>query len=170
VRIVCPCCQTDFPLEAGINDVDARAAVQRAFTLTPIGKALLGYVQLFKPEKRSLSWSKAVKILDQLIPMILEGKIEYKGRVWAAPHAHWESAIQQMLDTRETLRLPLEKHNYLFAIISGYADKAEGKREAQEEARKQGGTSQRIREPPKNKSMPEETRQQLNQFLNKPVP
>lgn len=167
MKIVCPCCQTDFPLEAGINDVDARAAVQRALTLTPIGKALLGYVQLFKPEKRSLSWAKAVKILDQLIPMILDGKIEYKGRVWAAPQSHWENAIQQMLDTRETLRLPLDKHNYLFAIISGYADKSEKKQEAQTEARKQGGLSQRHREQPKTKGMPGEIKEQLNQFLNK---
>lgn len=166
MRIVCPCCQTDFPLEAGINDVDARAAVQRAFTLTPIGKLLLGYVQLFKPEKCNLSWAKAVKILDQLIPMVQAGKIDYNGRTWAAPQAYWESAIEQMIDGREKLTLPLNSHGYLFKIISGYADKAEGKFEAQTEARKQGGLSQRHREPPKTKGMPEETRQQLNQFLN----
>lgn len=167
MRIICPCCQTDFPIEAGINDVNARAAVQRAFSLTPVGKLLLGYVQLFKPKKRALSMDKVVKILDQLIPMIQAGKIEFKGRAWAAPQAYWESAIQQMLDTRETLRLPLDKHNYLFAIISGYAEKSEAKTEKQTEARKQGGESQRHREQPKTGTMPEAVRGQLNQFLNK---
>lgn len=169
MRIVCPCCQTDFPIEAGINDVDARAAVQRAFSLTPIGKLLLAYVQLFKPEKRAMTWSKAVKILDQLIPMVVEAKIEFNGRIWPAPAPYWEQAIEQMLDTRETLRLPMKNHNYLFAIISGFADKTEGKRESQTEARKQGGISQRHREQPKTKGMPEETRQQLSKYLNKSI-
>ncbi|MBL8499578.1 MAG: hypothetical protein JNL77_03175 [Nitrosomonas sp.] len=169
MRIVCPCCQTDFPIEAGINDVNARAAVQRAFTLTPIGKLLLAYVQLFKPEKRAMTWGKAVKILDQLIPMIVEAKIEFKGRIWPAPQAYWEQAIEQMIDGREKLTLPLSSHGYLFKIISGYADKTEGKRESQAEARKQGGLSQRHREQPKTKAMPEETRQQLNKYLNKTI-
>lgn len=167
MRIVCPCCQTDFPIEAGINDVDARAAVQRAFSLTPIGKLLLAYVQLFKPEKRAMTWTKAVKILDQLIPMIAEGRIEFKGRVWPAPQAYWEQAFAQMIDGREKLTLPLDSHGYLFKIISGYADKAEAKVETQTEARKRGGISQRHREAPKPKGMPEEVRGQLNQFLNK---
>lgn len=167
MRIICPSCQTDFPIEAGINDLNARAAVQRAFSLTPIGKALLGYVQLFKPEKRALSMDRVVKILDQIIPMVQAGKIEYNGRTWPAPQPYWQSAIEQMLDARETLRLPLKNHNYLFAIISGQADKAEGKQEAQTEARKAGGVSQRSSEPPKTKGMPEEIRGQLNQFLNK---
>lgn len=169
MRIVCPCCQTDFPIEAGINDVDARVAVQRAFSLTPIGKLLLAYVQLFKPPKRAMTWAKAVKILDQLIPMIQAGQIEHKGSIWAAPHVYWEQAIEQMIDGREKLTLPLSGHGYLFKIISGYADKSEGKRETQTEARKVGGISQREREQPKSKGMPEETRQQLNQFLNKTI-
>lgn len=167
MRIICPSCQTDFPLEAGINDVDARAAVQRAFSLTPIGKMLLAYVQLFRRGNRALSMGKLIRILDQLIPMIQAGKIEYKGSTWAAPQAYWENAIQQMLDGREKLTLPLESHNYLFAIIRGYADKSEDQAEKQTEARKVGGLSQRHQEPPKTKGMPEEIRGQLNQFLSK---
>lgn len=168
-RFVCPCCYTDSPIEAGINDLNARISVQRALSLTPVGKQLLAYANLFKPEKRNLSWAKVVKILNQLVPMIVDAKIEYNGRTWAAPAPYWEQAIEQMLDTRETLRLPMKNHNYLFAIISGYADKTEGKRESQAEARKQGGLSQRHREQPKTKAMPEETRQQLSKYLNKTI-
>ena len=167
MQIICPCCQTAFPLEAGINDVNARNAITRAFSLTPIGKSLLAYVQLFKPEKRALSMDKLVKILDQIIPMIKEGKIQYKGNTWAAPQAYWEQAIQQMIDGRDKLTLPLGSHSYLFKIIIGYADKAEGKAETQTEARKVGGSSRRQQEQPLTKAMPEEVRGQLNQFLNK---
>ena len=167
MRIICPCCQTDFPLEAGINDVNARAAVQRAFGLTSLGKLLLAYVQLFKPAKRAMSMDKVVKILDQLIPMIQERKIEFNGRTWPAPQPYWEQAIEQMIDGRDKLTLPLNGHGYLFKIISGYADKSEGKAEKQAEARKAGGTSQLHQEQPKTKGMPAEVRGQLNQFLNK---
>ena len=150
--------------------MNARTAVARAFSLTPIGKLLLAYVQLFKPKKHALSMGKVVKILDQLIPMIQESKIEFDGRIWPAPQAYWEQAIEQMIDTREKLRLPLRDHNYLLTIISGRADKDEGKVEKQTEARKQGGVTSRQQEPePKTKKMPDEVKEQLNQFLNKSI-
>lgn len=49
--MICPCCQTDFPIEAGINDVAARNAVKRAFSLTQLGDLLLGYVQFCSNRK-----------------------------------------------------------------------------------------------------------------------
>ena len=72
-----------------------------------------------------------------------------------------------MIDGRDKLTLPLGSHSYLFKIIIGYADKAEGKAETQAEARKVGGSIQRSQEQPLTKAMPEEVRGQLNQFLNK---
>lgn len=169
MRIICPCCQADFPVEAGINDVNARAAIKTAFSVAPFGDLLLSYVQLFKPEKRVLSMTRLVSILDEIIPMIRDAKIEYKGRVWPAPHPCWESAIRQMLDSRENLKLPIKTHGYLFSIIEGCAKESEGKAEKQTEARKAGGVSQRHREAPKTSAMPEEVRDQLNQFLNKTI-
>lgn len=168
MRIICPCCQTDFPIEAGINDVNARAAIKTAFSVTPFGDLLLAYVQLFKPEKRVLSMSRLVALLDEIIPMIKDAKINHKGRTWPAPHPYWESAIRQMLDDRENLKLPMKTHGYLFSIIAGYADKAEKKQETQTEARK--AADLRHREPVKtNNAMPVEIRGQLSQFLNKPT-
>lgn len=169
MRIICPCCQTDFPLEAGINDLNARNAIRRAFSLTPVGDLLLAYVQLFKPEKRVLSMAKLTQLLDELVDMVKAGKIERNGRTWPAPQAYWQQAIEQMLDNRDQLTLPLKSHGYLFTIIAGFADKAEGKLEAQAEARKAGGISPRHQEPPKTKTMPEEIRGQLKQFLNKTI-
>lgn len=165
MRIIYPCCQTDFPIEAGINDVNARAAIKTAFSVTPFGDSLLAYVQLFKPGKRVLSMTRLVAILDEIIPMIRDAKIEHKGRVWPAPHPYWEQAIRQMLDGRENLKLPIKTHGYLFSIIAGYADRAEAKTEKHEEARKAGGSTKR--QPTKQSAMPQATREQLNQFLNK---
>lgn len=169
MRIVCPCCQTDFPVEAGINDVNARAAVKLAFSITPFGDALLAYVQLFKPEKKVLSMTKLTKLLEELVPMMRDGKIELNGRTWSAPQPYWQQAITYMLDTRSKLRLPLKNHNYLFQIIISYADRAEGERESQTEARKQGGVTRKLPEKQKTSAMPEQVRGQLNQFLNKTI-
>lgn len=169
MRIICPCCHTDFPLEAGINDVAARNAVKLAFSITPFGDSLLGYVQLFKPEKKVLSMSKLIKLLEELVPMMRDGKIQFNGRTWSAPQAYWQQAIVSMLDGRDKLRLPLKNHNYLFQIISSYEDKAEAKVEKQTEARKVSGTSRRQEPNPNATKMPQEVREQLSQFLNKPV-
>lgn len=39
--MICPCCQTDFPIEAGSNEVAARNAVKRAFSLPQLWDLLL---------------------------------------------------------------------------------------------------------------------------------
>lgn len=165
--MICPCCQTDFPIEAGINDVAARNAVKRAFGLTPIGDLLLGYVQLFKPEKRALSMARVVKLLDELLPMIEAGRIEHKGRVWPAPQDYWKAALEEMIGKRDTLTLPLKSHGYLLTIIAGAADKAHAKVEAAQEMRKRTGRAQQDQAENVTKGMPEEIRGKLQQFLNK---
>lgn len=170
MQLICPCCQTAFPIEAGINDVAARNAIKRAFSLSPLGELLLAYVQLFRSPKRVLSIAKLVKVLDEIIPLIQTGRIEHRGRIWAAPLNNWRSALEEMLDRREKLTLPLKNHSYLFTIIAGFADKAEGNLETQTEARKVGGASRRQQaEEPKSKAMPQEVKDKLNQFLNKTV-
>lgn len=168
--MICPCCQADFPIEAGINDVAARNAVKRAFSLTPLGDLLLGYVQLFKPAKRVLSMARLVKLLDELLPMIQDGKIEHKGRVFPAPQDAWRSALEEMLSKRDTLVLPLKSHGYLITIIAGAADKAAAKREAAQEMRARSGRAQQEQAESAAKAMPEAVRNQLQQILNKTQP
>jgi hypothetical protein len=167
MQIICPCCQADFPIEAGINDVAARNAVKRAFSLTPLGDQLLGYVQLFKPEKRAMSMAKLVKLLDELLPMIQSGRIEHKGRVWPAPQEYWRMALAEMIGKRDTLTLPLKSHGYLFTIIAGQADKGAAKGEAEQEMRKRTGRAQQAQNEAISKGMPEAVRNQLQQILNK---
>lgn len=138
-NIVCPCCNQSYPLQAGMNDVAARKAVEAAFKLTPYGDLLLNYVQLFKPPKRSMSMTRLAKILEELLTMIKSAQIESHGRTWPAPQAYWQQAIEAMLANRENLVLPLTSHGYLFKIIVGYANKAEAKGEKQAEQGRQYG-------------------------------
>jgi hypothetical protein len=142
MNLVCPCCQAVFPIEAALNDLAGRQAIVEAFKLTPFGDLLLGYVKLFTPPKRALSNMRMVKLLEELLPMIREGKIERGGRIWSAPQDYWRMALAEMINKRDTgtLTLPLKTHGYMLAIIEGYSNKAEAKQEAHTEARRGGST------------------------------
>jgi len=139
MRLTCPCCQAEFPLEAALNDVAARQAVVRAFRQTPYGDLLTGYVGLFKPEKRAISMARLAKLLDELLDMIAKGTIERGGRIYSAPQAYWQQGLEEMLARRDSLTLPLKSHGYLVTIVAGYSDKAEAKAEAKAEERKRHG-------------------------------
>lgn len=170
MRVICPCCQTDFPIEAGISDVAARNAIKRAFSLTPLGDLLLGYVQLFRPAQRAISMTKLVKLLDELLPMIQAGRIEHNKRVFAAPHDYWKAALEEMIAKRDTLTLPLKSHGYLLTIIAGAADKASAKIEAAQEMRKRTGRAQQEQDDATAKGMPEEIKNQIQKIINKTQP
>lgn len=142
MNIICPCCQAIFPLEASLNDVAGRQAIAEAFRLTPFGDLLLAYIKLFTPPKRALSNLRMGKLLEELLPMIREAKIERGGRIWSAPQDYWKTALAEMLAKRDngTLTLPLNGHGYLFTIISGYGSKAEAKQETSTEQQRGGRT------------------------------
>ena len=165
MRIVCPCCQADFPIEAGLNDVEARNAIKRAFSLSPIGAQLLFYLQLFKPAKQAMRMDKFARLLNELVDMIHAGKIMHNGAFYSAPQKYWELAINQMLDNRQQLKLPMKSHGYLISIIAGYAEKEEAKVEKQTEARRISGVAKDDTPLEKKAStMPDDVRQQLQQY------
>lgn len=142
MQLVCPVCQSQYPLEAAMNDLAARQAVVRAFELTEIGSLLIRYVQLFKPAKSAMSMARLAKLLDEIVPMIKAGQIERHSRTWPAPQLYWQQAIEHMLDNREKLSLPLKSHGYLLEIIAGYGNKAEARHEQQAEQGRQYGALQ----------------------------
>lgn len=171
MQIVCPCCNEKFPIEAAINDVAARKAIEQAFKITTFGDLLLGYVQLFKPAKQALSLARLSKLLEEMVVMIKQGTIERNGRLWAAPQAYWQQAIQTMLASRDKLTLPLKSHGYLFEIIAGYANKAEAKAETKAEQGRIYGRENHIPEVSKKVSskseMPDSVRATIRNLTGK---
>ena len=142
MKLVCPHCSADFDMLLGIQDLAGRLAVQRAFSLTPLGDVLIQYVQLFKPAKQALKMTVLVRILDELVPHIKAAQIKRGGEVIAAPHDYWRSAIENMLASRDKLTLPLKSHGYLFQIIAGYGNKAAAATEKQQEQGRKYGAIQ----------------------------
>ena len=123
----------------------ARDAVIAALGLpAPLGKLILQYIGMFRPPKRQLSWDRVAALFSELALPMAHGKIERKGRAWSAPLEYWRAALEEILAKRDTLRLPLKSHGYLYEIIVGYAGKTEAAQEAlREPSRAHGHQEQR---------------------------
>jgi len=133
----CPSCGAEFDLAVAFShEVDQRALARLASVSIPLGARVMQYVALFQPPKQRLTAAKKIKLILQLLPDLERQAITWKGRDWAAPLAAWAQAIDQMLDARTAgrLELPMKGHGYLYAILSGMADKHEAAAEHQREA------------------------------------
>lgn len=141
MKTTCPNCGAVASLNVLIGHEGAREAVMAALEIpAPLGKLIVQYIGLFRPAKRNLSFDRVANILNELLPMIREAKIERSGRIWSAPLEYWKTAIEYMLSRRDKLTLPLDGHGYLLSIIEGYSNKAEAKQEAQTESARGGHT------------------------------
>lgn len=128
-------------LDVLIGHEGARDAVMAALSLpAPLSKQLVQYIALFRPVSRNLSMDRLANLLGELQPLIAEAKFQREGRLWNAPLDYWKLGLDEMIGKRDKLTLPLKSHGYLLAIIQGYSLKAEGKVEAQTEARRGGNT------------------------------
>lgn len=137
MQLTCPCCSARYPIEAALADEAARQAVAAALQLpAPLGELLLRYIALFRPSKRALSWDRAAKLLTELSASIRASQVERNGRAWAAPQESWRAALEEMLERRDKLTLPLRSHGYLFEIVCGFAAKGEARSEQQAETDK----------------------------------
>ena len=138
MKLVCPCCGATLSIEAMLTDAKAREAVATALKLPHgLGDRVLRYLALFRPESRALSWGRAAKLLDELLPPIQEAQVQRNGRTWVAPLELWKAAFDQVLENRENLTLPLKGHGYLFEVVAGMASKAEGQQERKQEQQRQ---------------------------------
>ncbi len=141
MKTTCPSCGAVASLDVLIGHEGARDAVMAALKLpAQLGKLLIQYVSLFRPASRNLSMDRLAHLLEELQPMIDEGKIERGGRIWSAPLEYWKTALEDMVNKRDKLTLPLKSHGYLLEIIVGYSSKAEAKAETQREASRSGNT------------------------------
>ncbi len=140
MRLSCPACGATISLDAALGHEGAREAIQIALRLpASLGKVLILYVGLFRPAQRNLSMDRVANLLNELLPMIEAAKIERNGKYFAAPLDYWAQALNEMINKRESLTLPLKSHGYLLTIIAGYADKQEAKVEQQTEQTRRTG-------------------------------
>jgi hypothetical protein len=138
MQLCCPVCSTEFPLEAGLADVDAkRLAALLAETEPALARALFAYLRLHKPAKTALRATRALKLLQEVLDLVGANTVTRDRRTQATTPAMWITAIEQMVNSREKLRLPLSGHGYLLEVVAGVADQAaaDAERRAEEDKR-----------------------------------
>jgi hypothetical protein len=134
MKLTCPNCHETLSLAALIEHDAAREAIRLALEFpAPLGKQLMQYVSLFKPQQRALSMDRFASILTELMPMIQAAQIERNGRIWPAPQSYWSQAFDAVWLSKGKLTLPLKSHGYLLEILVGFANKAEARAEAKHE-------------------------------------
>lgn len=103
----CPICHSDISFEALIEDDAARELFNTVITMgSGCGAAVVPYLGLFKPEKSSLSNSRALKLVKSLLEMYQPSNV--------LERALRDTVEQVRRNRRETGRIePLANHNYL---------------------------------------------------------
>jgi hypothetical protein len=149
MKLACPSCGALMSLDVIVAHDGARDAVQAALQLpAPLGKLLIQYLTLFRPEKRQLTLERVASILGELLPMIESGKIRRDGREVAIALPVWAAGLQEIMDKhrQKPLTTPLKSHGYLLEILINKAGSMEAKAEARrEEQRRQLPATEQVK-------------------------
>ncbi len=127
MKLICPGCGAVASAESWDNDLTAREAIQVVSKLpAPVNKQVFGYISLFRPEKRSLTWKKTLRLLHEVEQLVGKGYVHVQGKIdRTCPASLWARAMEQMIEQRGSLRLPMASHNYLTKIAWDLAEQAD---------------------------------------------
>jgi len=129
--IPCPYCAKDIDV---VQAMEVLAGNEWTSLLSdlPVGLvgALLRYLELFKPTKQELRWSRRLALTKELMPLIKAAQIKRNGMAYSAPQGIWEAEMMKLVVNRpETLVLPLKSNGYLLSMIAGRGERAAAKLE-----------------------------------------
>lgn len=146
MKLICPSCGAVASADGWINDANAREAMLVISRLpAPLPKAALGYISLFRPGKQSLTWKKALRLALEIEELTGKGYVHVQGRVDRdCPARIWAQAMEQMVERRDGLTLPLPNHIYLCKVAYDLATETTRQAETRTETAK---THSRTRPP-----------------------
>jgi len=72
VNVICPNCNARLSLEALAEDADARGLFGVLSAHQAAAGALVQYLQLFKPRKQALRWSRALRLAQEVTAIAWE--------------------------------------------------------------------------------------------------
>lgn len=117
----CPCCGAENSLDALVSHEEAREAMLAVMNIGgEMAKLAVQYLGLFRPQQTTLTWSRMAKLLNELLPDIQRGAINRDRVEYPAPAEAWIYGLREVLVRRQTLKLPLKSHGYLYEIISAW--------------------------------------------------
>lgn len=105
----CPCCGATYALEAAINDeAGTELLTIVAKHSAHLTRPLVAYLGLFRPVNRKLSWSRALKLANEVLSMSTE--------------QHLAVALSETVEALREKQLqggwkPMRNHNYLKRVL-----------------------------------------------------
>lgn len=150
IRVVCPGCGLAFPAVAGITDVAARQALDKAIGRPdrpglpdPVLRRLLSYLALHAPAGRALQWPKAARLIEELVELV--GKPSHRrdgGPERLIRPSDWASAMDEADSAALAgkLALPLDGHGWLTTVAYRAAARSQDQAERTAESRQRGET------------------------------
>ncbi len=152
MKLICPGCGAIASAESWTNDANCRETLLIISRLpSPLPKSTLGYISLFRPGKQSLTWKKALRLVQELEELAGKGYVHVQGRVDRnCSAAIWSRAMEQMVEQRAGLKLPMPNHNYLAKVAYDLADTAD----CQHEKKKQSAAQQHRPQPDRSVADP----------------
>lgn len=121
----CPYCGKAIDIIQGMELAAGNewTALIQSIPTSMIG-ALLRYLELFKPPKHALRWSRRLALTEELMPMIKSGTVKRNGVEYAMPMQAWEGEMMKLVSNKPaSLVLPLKSNGYLLSIMVGRVEK-----------------------------------------------
>jgi hypothetical protein len=137
MRVSCPSCGADLSLDVLVAHDGARRAVAAALQLSaPLAHRVMHYIALFRPAQRQLTMERVATLLEDLLPLVKDQRVERNGNRYDTTTADWTAALDQVLANRDAglIRLPLKSHGYLLAILVEQREKVYRADETRREA------------------------------------
>lgn len=129
--VPCPYCGKDIDIVQAMEMVAGNewTGLLNGLPISLVG-ALLRYLELFKPIKQELRWSRRLALTKELVPQIKDAQIKRNGIAYSAPVAIWEAEMMKLVVNRpDSLVLPLKSNGYLLSMIAGRGERAAAKLE-----------------------------------------
>jgi len=132
MKLTCPGCGAVASAECWHNDLKTREAMAALATIpAPANAQVFGYLSLFRPDQRALSWGKTLRLLTELSGLIGKGYVSQQGCIDRhCPPSVWAKAMEQMAEQRYSLSLPMKSHGYLRKVAYDLAAQLDAKAES----------------------------------------
>ena len=128
----CQTCGTVAPIEWFLAEAEYRQICASLVELPKDVQAVVfHYLGLFRPATgRAIAAKKAGRLLAEIRTMVTTGYVQVDRKAARpCPTRIWALAMEQMVERRDRLNLPMPNHNYLKSIAYDLADHADAKHE-----------------------------------------
>ncbi len=117
--IQCPFCGNPVNIIQGMEMLAGNewTALIQGLPNSMIG-VLLRYLELFKPVKQELRWSRRLSLTKELVPMMKAAQVKRNGIVYAAPLPVWEAEMLKLAARPASVSFPLKSNGYLLAVLA----------------------------------------------------